>query len=172
MELLIHFYNIMLYYNFRCVLPSDDPFRSCFGCEEEPVVNKIRAKKYDYRKYYEFHNFIDRQTGEVFQATAQNRRVVCVRGEQGGMRCRLRIDRAMQLRDAIMTNHPFHIICLHIIKLCQINILIRHSRDSAESPREHLVFILLSGKYLHSIVMTFLTLNFLPQKECAMIIDM
>ena len=61
-------------------------------------MNKIRAKKYDYRKYYEFHNFVDRQTGEVFQATAQNRRVVCVRGELGGLRCRLRIDRAMQLR--------------------------------------------------------------------------
>ena len=64
--------------------------------EESP--SRIRAKKYDYGKYYEFYDFIDRQTGEVFQATAQNRRVVCVRGQSGGTRCRLRIDRAMQLR--------------------------------------------------------------------------
>ena len=88
----------MLYFDFSCVLPSDDPFRACFGCEEEPAVKKIRAKKYDYERYYEFHDFIDRQTGEVYQATAQNRRVICVRGELGGISCRLRIDRAMQLR--------------------------------------------------------------------------
>ena len=34
----------------------------------------------------------------MFQATAQNRRVICSTGELGGRRCRLRIDRAMQLR--------------------------------------------------------------------------
>ena len=41
---------------------------------------------------------MSRQTGEVFQATSQNRRVVCSTGPNGGQRCRLRIDRAMQLR--------------------------------------------------------------------------
>ena len=41
---------------------------------------------------------MDRQTGEVFQATSQNRRVVCATGQNGGQRCRLRIDRAMQMR--------------------------------------------------------------------------
>ena len=43
-------------------------------------------------------SYIDRQTGEVFQATSQNRRVICTRGPEGGQRCRLRIDRAMQFR--------------------------------------------------------------------------
>ena len=39
------------------------------------------------------------------------------------------LDRAMQLRDAIMTNHPFRIICLPIIELCQIK-----KFDQTQSP--------------------------------------
>ena len=47
------------------------------------------------RAYYSYAN---RQSGEVFQATSQNRRVICGSDPNGNMRCRLRIDRAMQLR--------------------------------------------------------------------------
>ena len=68
-------------------MPSDDPFRACFGCENDTT-----------RKNPRFHRHIDRQSGEVFQATSQNRRVICGKDPQGNMRCRLRIDRAMQLR--------------------------------------------------------------------------
>ena len=53
------------------------------------------------RHYYDFLNVydnIDRQTGEMFQATSQSRRVICGMGPNGGQRCRLRIDRAMQFR--------------------------------------------------------------------------
>ena len=88
---------LLLFFSSRCVLPSDDPFTSCFGCESEITIKIVKQKRYDYR-YQEFDNFIDRQSGEVFQATAQNRRVICVTGETGRRRCRLRIDRAMQLR--------------------------------------------------------------------------
>ena len=73
-----------------CELASDDPFRSCFGCDDDMTDIDETSKDYD--------NLIDRQAGEVFQATSQNRRVICGRGPLGGMRCRLRIDRAMQLR--------------------------------------------------------------------------
>ena len=81
----------------RCVLPSDDPFTSCFGCESEITIKIVKQKRYDYT-HHEFDNFIDRQSEEVFQATAQNLRVICVAGATGRRRCRLRIDRAMQLR--------------------------------------------------------------------------
>ena len=47
---------------------------------------------------YDYHNHIDRQTGEMFQATQQSRRVICSRGQNGAQRCRLRIDKAMQFR--------------------------------------------------------------------------
>ena len=73
-----------------CELASDDPFRSCFGCDDDMTDIDETSQDYD--------NFIDRQAGEVFQATSQNRRVICGLGPLGGMRCRLRIDRAMQLR--------------------------------------------------------------------------
>ena len=75
---------------YSCTLPSDDPFRSCFGCEDN-----ANRKNYQHQK---INSYIDRQTGEMFQATSQNRRVICIRGSEGGQRCRLRIDRAMQFR--------------------------------------------------------------------------
>ena len=81
---------IQIYY-FRCILPSDDPYRSCFGCETDVKVKVVRVK----RAYY---SYVNRQSGEVFQATSQNRRVICGSDPNGNMRCRLRIDRAMQLR--------------------------------------------------------------------------
>ena len=74
-----------------CVMPEDDPFMACLGCD--PVD--------DYhidRNQHISNKNIDRQAGEVFQATGQSRRVICGRDPDGNMRCRLRIDRAMQLR--------------------------------------------------------------------------
>ena len=41
---------------------------------------------------------IDRQTNEMFLATAQSRRVVCRSGLLGRRFCRVRIDRAMEIR--------------------------------------------------------------------------
>ena len=54
-------------------------------------------QRYDYI-FQQFYNFIDRQTGEMFQTTRQSRRVICGTGPQGRQRCRLRIDKAMQFR--------------------------------------------------------------------------
>ena len=82
--------NILFCFNFRCVDPADDPFMACLGCDEV---------KYDHYGYHTDTNHIDRQTGEVFQATSQSRRVICQTGEQGGQKCRLRIDRSMQMRN-------------------------------------------------------------------------
>ena len=73
--------------HFRCESPEDDPFMSCFGCE-----NKFSENSFEYR------NHIDRQTGEMFQTTTQSRRVICGVGPGGTQRCRLRIDKAMQFR--------------------------------------------------------------------------
>ena len=72
--------NILNY--FRCVLPSDDPFIPCFGCD-----SRRRIKRY-----------IDRQTNEMFLATAQSRRVICRSGIAGRRLCSVRVDRAMELR--------------------------------------------------------------------------
>ena len=71
-------------------MPNDDPFKACFGCENGMSSRNIKNPGY--------HRHIDRQSGEVFQATSQNRRVICGKDPLGNMRCRLRIDRAMQLR--------------------------------------------------------------------------
>ena len=76
----------------RCVQPSDDPFRSCFGCDDE--LDR-KDGKHGYSHHY---SYVNRQTGEEFQATSQSRRVVCGNVGTGGRSCRLRIDRAMQLR--------------------------------------------------------------------------
>ena len=75
---------------FSCTAPNDDPFKSCFGCEDDATSRNDNRPK--------FHTYTDRQSGEVFQATSQNRRVICGKDPLGNMRCRLRIDRAMQLR--------------------------------------------------------------------------
>ena len=73
-------------------MPSDDRFRSCFGCENSDE----RYKRYSYQSY---HDYIDRQTGEMYQSTTQSRRVICGAGATGdGQNCRLRIDKAMQFR--------------------------------------------------------------------------
>ena len=59
------------------------------------ILNRPKRHVYD---YLNIHNEIDRQSGEMFQATRQSRRVICGTGPNGGRRCRLRIDRAMQFR--------------------------------------------------------------------------
>ena len=76
---------------FSCDHPNDDLFRACFGCQE--AERRYGPYPQDY-----YHNYIDRQTGEMFQATQQSRRVICGTGPAGRQRCRLRIDRAMQFR--------------------------------------------------------------------------
>ena len=77
--------------------PRDDPFRTCFGCEDAAV----RARSHG-PSYYDYaYNFIDRQSGERFQVTRQRRRLICTRNAGGGGRsCKLRISRGMQLRTA------------------------------------------------------------------------
>ena len=75
---------------FSCTMPNDDPFGACFGCEKDAT-----RKQFNHPNFY---TYIDRQSGEVFQATSLNRRVICGKDPLGNMRCRLRIDRAMQLR--------------------------------------------------------------------------
>ena len=80
---------------YRCVDPTDDKFRTCFGCDE--AAFSIRSRSANYYDYA--HNFIDRQTGEQFQVTGQNRRLICQPGAAGGpRRCKLRVSRGMQLR--------------------------------------------------------------------------
>ena len=76
--------------SFRCTSVDDDPFTSCFGCNDQFAFTDKMKEEYD-------ENLIDRQAGEVFQATSQSRRVICRRGPNGRLGCRLRIDRAMQL---------------------------------------------------------------------------
>ena len=81
---------IWIFWNLRCNLTNEDPFRACFGCS-----NEIDRSSYE---HFIYQTNIDRQTGEMFQATKQSRRVICGTGPQGKQRCRLRIDRAMQFR--------------------------------------------------------------------------
>ena len=68
--------------HFSCNHPRDDPFAACFGCDIQ-----IRKKRQ-----------IDRQTNEMFLATAQNRRVICRSGSLGRKNCSVRVDRAMEFR--------------------------------------------------------------------------
>ena len=73
----------------RCILPTDDPYRECFDCDN--IVDDTQDDK-------SFGPQIDRIAGEVFETTGQRRRVICGLRPLGGTRCRLRIDRDMQLR--------------------------------------------------------------------------
>ena len=75
----------------RCIDPEDDPYRPCFACEG------FTARKVYGRDYNNFSRirFISRQSDEMFQTTRQSRRIVCRNGRSN---CKLRIDRAMQLR--------------------------------------------------------------------------
>ena len=61
---------------------------ACLGCDES---------NYDHYGNLYLSNQINRQTGEMFQATQQSRRVMC-KNVEGQQKCRLRIDKAMQFR--------------------------------------------------------------------------
>ena len=77
--------------NFSCTGVNDDPYRACFGCDTSTFEESAFHQN---QKQFS----IDRQTGEMFQATQQSRRVICGQGQNGGQNCRLRIDKAMQFR--------------------------------------------------------------------------
>ena len=77
----------------RCDGPNDDPFRACFGCEE----NLKRSSFFHDYTYHFYNGFIDRQTGERFRASRQSRRLICSNRIRRNS-CRLRVDRAMELR--------------------------------------------------------------------------
>ena len=88
---------------FRCTDPVDDIFTPCFGCGN--FQKDIFQTNFDhlanfFPNGYSDHGFsIERQVGESFSATRQSRRLICRRGRQGTQRrCRLRIDRLMQIR--------------------------------------------------------------------------
>ena len=81
------------YFCYRCDGPNDDPFRACFGCEE----NLKRSSFFDNYTNYFYNDFIDRQTGERFRATRQSRRLICSNRRDRNF-CRIRVDRAMELR--------------------------------------------------------------------------
>ena len=83
-----------LFLCYRCDGPNDDPFRACFGCEEN-VKQRLYHPKHSNYFYY---NFIDRQTNEVFRRTKQSRRLICSNRIDRSS-CRIRVDRAMELRD-------------------------------------------------------------------------
>ena len=87
-----------LNYISRCTLPTDDPFTACFGCAREIPVGIYNRPKRNVDDYSYFNDNIERQTGEMFQGTAQSRRVICGIGPNGFQRCRLRIDKAVQFR--------------------------------------------------------------------------
>ena len=80
-----------LQFRFRCIDPEDDPYRPCFACEGF-TARKVYGR--DYNNFAKIR-FISRQSGEMFQTTRQSKRIVCTNGRSN---CRLRIDRAMQLR--------------------------------------------------------------------------
>ena len=78
-------------FHFRCIDPDDDPYRPCFACEGF-TARKVYGKDYD---NFSRTKFMSRQSGEMFQTTRQSKRIVCSNGRSN---CKLRIDRAMQLR--------------------------------------------------------------------------
>ena len=81
--------NNKILFSYSCEGVNDDPFKPCFQCED--VTSRSELPYYAY-------SYIDRQSGEKFQVTRPSRRVVCRRGPAGRRRCRLRVSRAMQLR--------------------------------------------------------------------------
>ena len=89
---------LTLYYS--CSNVNEDPFRACFGCDFRASA-KSSYDHYGYfysNGYQDYNRYIERQTGETFQSTAQSRRVVCRGAVRANRNCKLRVDRAMQLR--------------------------------------------------------------------------
>ena len=79
---------------FSCDGPNDDPFKACFGCQ--PYSNNIYGHNTSYGGNYH-QDYWDRQTSEYFTATKQSRRLIC-QNRLDRRNCRIRIDRAMELR--------------------------------------------------------------------------
>lgn len=98
---------VILYYS--CVDEVDDIYTPCFGCDADSAFRKQDIFQTNFDHYgnfypYGYHDYpfsIDRQTGETFTATRQSRRTICSGngGGGGGRRCRLRVDRKMEVRD-------------------------------------------------------------------------
>ena len=79
---------------FSCDGPNDDPFKACFGCQQ--YFNNFYGNKTSYGNTYH-QDYWDRQTSEYFTATKQSRRLIC-QNRLDRRNCRIRIDRAMELR--------------------------------------------------------------------------
>ena len=84
---------LILYYS--CIGPEDDVFRPCFSCTNFASETDFRKTDYDYDTA---RNSIDRQTGEMFQATERRQRLICQSTGSGARRCRLRVDKLAQFR--------------------------------------------------------------------------
>ena len=78
-----------------CNGKEDDIYRPCFDCEGF-TARQVYGDDFD--DATEFH-LVDRQTAERFQATRQSRRLLCRQGANGEPICKLRVNRAMQLRN-------------------------------------------------------------------------
>ena len=77
----------------------DDPFQPCFQCEntaQERNFYKQGGHQYFYARNR--YHYLERQSGERFEATSQSRRIICPRGTTRGSRCRIRVSRAIQFR--------------------------------------------------------------------------
>ena len=79
---------------FSCDGPNDDPFKACFGCQQESS-NLNNFESLNNQTYH--HAYWDRQTSELFTVTKQSRRLIC-KNRLDRKSCRIRVDRAMELR--------------------------------------------------------------------------
>ena len=85
----------MLHFSrFSCDGPNDDPFKACFGCQQESS-NLNNFESLNNQTYH--HAYWDRQTSELFTVTKQSRRLIC-QNRFDRKSCRIRVDRAMELR--------------------------------------------------------------------------
>ena len=78
-----------------CNGKEDDIYRPCFDCEGF-TARQVYGDNFDDAIEY---NYVDRQTNERFQATRRSGRLLCRQGANGEPVCRLRVNRAMQLRN-------------------------------------------------------------------------
>ena len=77
----------------------DDPFQPCFQCENAAQERNFYTQGgHQYLYARNRYNYLERQSGERFEATSQRRRIICPRGATTGSRCRIRVSRAIQFR--------------------------------------------------------------------------
>ena len=97
--------------HYSCIDPRDDHLKACFGCENAASSRSSFYASSSFQTHYDHYgtfypngyqdyyiNLIDRQSGERFKATRQSRRIICRRDPAGVRRCKLRVDRSMQMR--------------------------------------------------------------------------